>query len=322
MKGRPSDKGLVYFMRRADGVGPVKIGCSKWPEQRLQSMTQWSPEPLEIVASAEGTFGDERRLHRQFAEFRLHAEWFEAAPPVLAAVSRAATLGELPPKPAGDRNVRIMAMYSGGNTLQQIADEFGVSRQRIEQIVRKEGGAKRGPRRIKRAPVWQKIEEVKSLASSGCTLAEIADAVGDTYQNVVNAVHANGIKVRRAKKQVSQRVSQRAFAVAAEYKAGKKTGEIAATFGCQQPEIYRFLRIAGVKPGRVTRTVYNLPTAEVIEAYRSGATLSDLAERHGVKADTIKRHLVNAGVALRSHAQNEAIRMARVHAGNARRRAA
>lgn len=321
MKGRAESKGLIYFMRRADGVGPVKIGCTKLPAIRLAAMQVWSPEILEIVATAPGTFGDERRLHRQFAAHRLHGEWFEASPSVLAAVSRAATLGELPPKPAGDRNVRIMAMYNGGETFQAIADEFGVSRQRIEQIVRKEGGAKRGPRKIKRAPVWGKIAEVKSLAASGCTLAEIADAVGDTYQNVVGAVNAEGIKVRRAKRQSSARISKEAFEVAAAYKAGDSTYDIATRFNRKQPEIYRLLRIAGVKPNRMQRSVYALDTDALISEYRQGATIKALAARHERNPQTIKLHLKKAG-ALRSREESEAIRIAAVCAANARRFAA
>ena len=52
--------GMVYFMRRADGIGPIKIGHSKSPSQRLRSTQIWSPEILEVVASAPGTFLDER----------------------------------------------------------------------------------------------------------------------------------------------------------------------------------------------------------------------------------------------------------------------
>lgn len=321
MKSRASAKGNIYFMRRADGVGAIKIGCSKWPAMRLRAMTQWSPEQLEVVATVPGTFADERRLHRQFNEFRLHGEWFEAAPAVLAAMSRAATLGELPPAPVNDRTVRIMASFDSGTTLQNIANEHGITRQRVEQIVRKNGGKRRGQGSRKRAPVWGKIEEVRSLAKSGCTLDEIADAIGDARHNVYAAIRENNIEFRKAKKKVSDRIAKRAFDVAAEYKAGTKTAEIAGKFGIPQPNIYRLLQIAGVKPARVSRSVFDLPISEIAEAYRNGATLLDLSARHDRTTQTIRARLVKAGVRLRTREENEAIRTARVSAANKRRAA-
>ncbi len=319
--GKPTDKGFIYFMRRADGVGPVKIGCSKVPAERLAIFANWSPEPLEIITIVQGTFNDERRIHRQFEEYRLHSEWFEAAPPVLAMVAHAARSGVLPPAPASDRTARIKAMYAAGETLDAIAAEFGVSRQRIEQIARKEGLPPRGHVSIKRAPVWNKLAEVRSLASGGCTLREIADAIGDTYANVGVACRAEGIKVLKARKQPSSRITAQAFEVAKQYKAGRSTAEIAAEINRKQPEIYRLLRIAGVKPDRL-RKDNKLPTAAIAAAYATGAPLTELAAQYNANEATIRRHLERAGVKLRTRAENEAIRIARVTAANHARRAA
>lgn len=321
-KGKPAEKGFIYFMRRADGVGPVKIGCSKWPAERLAMFASWSPEPLEIVTTAQGTFRDESRIHRQFAEYRLHSEWFEAAPPVLAMVASVARNGVLPPTPASDRTAQIKAMYAAGRTLQSIADEFGVSRQRIEQIAREEGLQPRGRvRPSRRAVVWGKLAEVRSLAASGCTLREIADAIGCTYANVSFACRAEGITVQKAKRGPSQRITAEAFEVAKAYKAGRTTKEIADAFSRQQPEVYRLLRVAGVKPNRIRRSA-TLPTAAISAAYLQGSTLQELADQFGATAGTIKRHLQKAGVKLRTRAESEAIRIARVTAANYARRAA
>lgn len=320
-RGRQSEKGFIYFMRRADGVGPVKIGCSKWPADRLAMFTVWSPEPLEIITTAPGKFSDERRIHRQFEEFRLHSEWFEAAPQVLAMVAHVARNGVLPPPPANDRTAQIKAYYAAGETLEAIAAKFGVSRQRIEQIARKEGLKPRGHVKQRRAPVWGRIEEARSLAASGCTYREIADAVGDTYQNVSVACRSEGIKVRRSKPGPSMRTTSEAFAVAKAYKAGQKTCEIAARLGRQTPEIYKLLRIAGVKPNRLKRAA-SLPTIAIGAAYSKGATLLELAEQFDASTETIKRHVLKSGVNLRSRAENEAIRIARVSAANQKRRSA
>lgn len=312
--------GLIYFMRRADGVGPIKIGCSKWPQERLQALQIWSPEPLEIVATVPGTFADERRLHRQFDAHRLHGEWFEAAPPVLAAVSRAALRNELPPRPVSDRHAVILARFEGGETLQQIGDDFGITRERVRQIVKKEGGKARGKgNRRRTVPVWSKLDTVRRLAADGLSIPEIAAAIGDSGQNIRNACLKSGITVSRGKRKITPAVVERAFDIAADYKAGISGSKIARKYGIPAPTIYRFLRVAGVNPDRreaIARCTFDV--AKVIPAYLNGATLCELATEHGVATATIRRALVRANM-LRTPAQSEAIRRARVRAANAQR---
>lgn len=76
----------VYFLRRKDGVGPVKIGCSRLPARRLAEFYRWSPYELTLLASAPGSSSWERGLHIRFAAYRLHMEWFAPAPALLAGI--------------------------------------------------------------------------------------------------------------------------------------------------------------------------------------------------------------------------------------------
>jgi hypothetical protein len=75
-RDRSKRETFVYFMRAVDRVGPVKIGCSQWPEGRLTSCSAWSPLILEIVARTPGTLTDEATLHTYFDDIRSHGEWF------------------------------------------------------------------------------------------------------------------------------------------------------------------------------------------------------------------------------------------------------
>jgi hypothetical protein len=71
---------FVYFVRRADGEGPVKIGCSAWPTERLSALMCWSPYELEIVATWPGDEDVERQFHALFTHLHSHREWFKPAP--------------------------------------------------------------------------------------------------------------------------------------------------------------------------------------------------------------------------------------------------
>lgn len=59
--------------------GPIKIGCSETPMQRLETLACWSPFPLEVIGSVVGSFEDEKFLHHCFADHHSHREWFRSS---------------------------------------------------------------------------------------------------------------------------------------------------------------------------------------------------------------------------------------------------
>lgn len=77
---------FVYFVRRADGEGPVKIGCSEYPETRVTTLAVWSPYPLAIVATLPGDEALERQFHTLFIEHWSHREWFHGVPAIEQAI--------------------------------------------------------------------------------------------------------------------------------------------------------------------------------------------------------------------------------------------
>lgn len=89
----------VYFARRKDGIGPVKIGVSRIPEYRIYRMSR----DLEVVATVPGVDFLERQFHTLLREWHVGHEWFEASDAVLAVVeqvkSGAFDLSSLPANP-------------------------------------------------------------------------------------------------------------------------------------------------------------------------------------------------------------------------------
>ena len=77
----------VYFIKPVGMDGPIKIGCSRVPVERLASLETWSPVPLELIVTLPGDFKLERNIHDCFADAHSHREWFKATPKLVAAIS-------------------------------------------------------------------------------------------------------------------------------------------------------------------------------------------------------------------------------------------
>jgi len=71
---------FVYFIKPIGLDGPVKIGCSMVPENRLINLTVWSPWPLEILVTIPGGQPLEANIHDCFADSHSHREWFRSTP--------------------------------------------------------------------------------------------------------------------------------------------------------------------------------------------------------------------------------------------------
>lgn len=77
---------FIYFIRPTGAVGPIKIGCTRFPDYRLDDLCRWSPVPLELITFGVGNFLLERHLHDRFDHCRSHKEWFDPTPELLAAI--------------------------------------------------------------------------------------------------------------------------------------------------------------------------------------------------------------------------------------------
>ena len=80
----------IYFIGPKDG--PIKIGYASRLEFRLKELRHANAYPLEVWATIEGPPSLERDYHRRFASSRLHGEWFERTPALLAEITRLNTI--------------------------------------------------------------------------------------------------------------------------------------------------------------------------------------------------------------------------------------
>lgn len=82
--------GLTYFI--GGDVGAIKIGRSVNPEKRLKEFQAGSPIVLRILATRQGA-QREPMYHRHFKAHRLHGEWFDRHPDILAEIDRLNNVG-------------------------------------------------------------------------------------------------------------------------------------------------------------------------------------------------------------------------------------
>ena len=85
---------LVYFIQCNGEHGPIKIGKSTQLGGRLEEFRVANPYPLNVLALVrlDQTWQMnllEKRLQIRLAQHRVHGEWFEPSPPVLAVVEAA-----------------------------------------------------------------------------------------------------------------------------------------------------------------------------------------------------------------------------------------
>ncbi len=69
----------VYFVE-AVGLDRVKIGSTRNLAHRLDSLRNAAPVELRLLKLIPGGLREEQALHRHFAEYRVHLEWFVLTP--------------------------------------------------------------------------------------------------------------------------------------------------------------------------------------------------------------------------------------------------
>jgi hypothetical protein len=144
---------MVYFARCVDGTGPIKIGCSAWPRIRVKELSGIFKAKLELLAVVPGGFTGEHNVHLKFASDGLGREWFTASAELLVFIDQAKTTGKLP-FPTDERREEIFAeRYLAGETLQAIASDYGLTRERVRQVLRSHGVPSLG-HRARPWPAW------------------------------------------------------------------------------------------------------------------------------------------------------------------------
>lgn len=144
------------------------------------------------------------------------------------------------------RALDMAAMYRDGKTLEEIGAKYGLTRERVRQIMIRSGNDPKGIDR----PMpehYRRAIDAYLAGDSLLTAAKVADVSPGTFRNVLaRAGHVPRLE-NRAKKYDAGKVER----CAQLYLAGEPLAEIVRKLGIShQPYIYQLLAHAGIKPSR------------------------------------------------------------------------
>jgi len=71
---------VIYFVQAEDGGG-IKIGTTMCLTARLGQLEKDTGCPLRVLGVIDGTFPEEKALHRKFKHLWLESEWFGGTGP-------------------------------------------------------------------------------------------------------------------------------------------------------------------------------------------------------------------------------------------------
>ena len=67
---------MIYFVQSGK-KGPIKIGKSNDPHERIGSLQISSSEPLTLLGVMDGDIKEEKNIHTKFLNYRIKGEWFK-----------------------------------------------------------------------------------------------------------------------------------------------------------------------------------------------------------------------------------------------------
>lgn len=256
----------IYFLRRADGTGPIKIGCSERPAERRRQLNSDLRADFAILATAPGDHLTERNLHLKFATLRADAplcpaqrtspvpgvsEWFEPAPELLAYIEAARSTDEIHLTDEECRERVWAERYLAGETLQAIANDFGITRERVRQVLRRIGVESLGHREEHKPRHIETPSEAAAVQAyvAGEQPKAIQERFGLTYPQLRLAVKRAGVPRSAPGRWRSADADKLAEQTAFLYRRGIKPAEIADRLGLSHvTSVYRYLKRAHVAP--------------------------------------------------------------------------
>ena len=212
-----------------------------------------------------------------------------------------------------ERNEEIIRLYvKEGLTLREVGGRFGLSRERVRQILERAGVPRRKHRRGRAKPVptdmWEHVPEVIHLyTENGLSLKEIGERFGRSHVAVINLLEAAGVRRRSGGWRSHwpwRDAEQRTQEIARVYvQEGLSLEQVAARFDLNRITVRRILQKAGVprrptgrRPGWRSRTLKQRDEDIVRLRIEDSLTLKEIGRRFDLSPSMVSRILKTAAV--------------------------
>lgn len=169
-----------------------------------------------------------------------------------------------------NRRAAILALYDAGETLEAIGDRFGVTRERVRQIVKKSG---RKPRRRQAEECRERLAK-RLVEMHGASAAEAANALGVSVESVRYLAKQEVVKFIHRNSDVEATLA----ALAERIKAGESIRHAAITGGVSSSTLQYYCRQHGISSPVPTRWTVSERRPEIIRSGReAGKTWAEIA---------------------------------------------
>lgn len=209
--------------------------------------------------------------------------------------------------PRRDAVQRILA----GDTLEEVATDANVSRQRISQVFAQDHGGDLVEMRKRKRREITDPKIVASFVERPRSVIDIARDLGTSPAFVTAALNEAGYTHHKRLKMIPlmRKLTPDDIERAVElYDGGSTYREIAEGMGVHAMTMFRHLRDAGIESrarGRYSRARVGitpvLETDALVQLFDGGMSIAAIARMYGVSFITIRRRLAKAGCDLSSH---------------------
>lgn len=216
-----------------------------------------------------------------------------------------------------ERNREFARRYLGGETLQAIGDDYGVTRERVRQILRAMGvdSLGRRPEHCKQPHdlTADEIAAAKAYAG-GERPSSVTARHGITHGQLISAVKRLGFEVKESgywlRRDDDAELTERVCAL---YSDGKGPREIARLVpALSHPEaVYHYLARGGIKPRRRSNKGILERQAKAVLALRSmGFSYVEIAESFGASPGGVAQFFKRRGMTRKRRGSPDSVRHA------------
>jgi transposase-like protein/uncharacterized protein (DUF433 family) len=252
-------------------------------EARNAQIVEFYKQEQDVLKTAEhfnlSTFSIRSILHRNGGELVRNAERSQKRGPT-------------------ERHLNMIEMYQSGKTLQEVGEHFGITRERVRQILHKFDVTSRKAGRTPK-PIGEDVQRaIIDLYQGGNSQIQIGKFFPEIPFHAIRLIlEGSGVEIRTGKeiwaehpKRVPDDVRE---AVLKMYQEGATTVAVAERFGVAQSWVHKFIKQQGIlRPtkffaGRVTTVIPEEQKKLIIKRYLSGLNCSQVAQEMGMNQGTI-----------------------------------